>query len=189
MGIDIGLSKNTEDLQGILNLQAANLPQNVSKKEALEQGFVTIHHSLELLESFQELEPQLIAKDDKDMVAYILAMTRASSDTIPLLIPMFEVFEEIELDGRPVSDYNYLVVGQVCVAKDYRGMGLFEQCYKAYRESFQNRYDFVITEISDKNPRSIRAHERVGFKEVHRYSADHGSEWVVVLWDWRKVQD
>jgi ribosomal protein S18 acetylase RimI-like enzyme len=185
MGIEIGLSKNTQDLQGILSLQAANLPQNLTNEEALEQGFVTIHHSLELLESFQEIEPQLIAKDDQSIVAYILAMTRASSETIPILIPMFKVFEEIELDGRPVSDYNYLVVGQVCVAKDYRGMGLFDLCYEAYRDFFQNRYDFVITEISDRNPRSIKAHERVGFQVVHRYPAEYGNEWVVVLWDWR----
>jgi GNAT superfamily N-acetyltransferase len=185
MGIEIGLSQDTGDLKQILNLQAANLPQNLREAEIHEQGFVTIHHSLELLTSFQKIEPHLIAKDDNIVVAYILAMTPASSDTIPLLIPMFKVFDEIDMGGHPVSSYTYLVVGQVCVAKDYRGSGLFDQCYEAYREAFQNRYDFVITEISDRNPRSIKAHERVGFKVVHRYPAEKGGEWVVVLWDWR----
>jgi ribosomal protein S18 acetylase RimI-like enzyme len=186
MGIELGLSKTTSDLQGILHLQTANLPQNISAEQAQEQGFVTVSHDLDLLREFHDIEPHIIAKENDTVVAYVLAMTAASKDTIPILIPMFQIFEEIMVDGRPVSESTYLVVGQVCVSKDHRGMGLFDRCYEAYREAFQDRYDFVITEVSDLNPRSIRAHERLGFREVHRYPAENGSEWVVVLWDWRK---
>jgi len=44
--------------------------------------------------------------------------------------------------------------------------------------------DFVITEVSNDNHRSMRAHERIGFQTVSRHR-DELDDWAVVLWDWR----
>ena len=83
-----------------------------------------------------------------------------------------------------LKDRRYYVMGQVCVAKAYRGKGVFDRLYAAHREHLRHRFDACVTEISVRNPRSLRAHARVGFEELERYR-DAADEWVVVIWDLR----
>lgn len=177
-------SRSERDLQGILELQQRNLAVNLSREEVLSQGFVTVTHSLADLKRMNDLEPHLIAKDGAQVIAYLLAMTVQSKTDFPVLIPMFEVFDRIPFRGKTISSCHYLVVGQVCVDKNYRGQGILDQCYEAYRDHFKNKYEFAITEIATKNQRSIHAHKRIGFSEVHRYTAPNGEEWSIVVWEW-----
>jgi L-amino acid N-acyltransferase YncA len=111
-------------------------------------------------------------------------MTVDCKDDIEMLIPMFEEFDQLEYKGIPLSEYNYLVVGQVAVGKDYRGQGVFDYCYEVYRAVHGDNFDFAITEISDQNYRSLAAHYRVGFRELSRYPNADGDIWVIVVWDW-----
>jgi len=177
-------SKTESDLQGILELQQRNLPTNLVPEEVLSQGFVTVTHSLGDLSRMNGIEPHVIAKDGERVIGYLLAMTVQSSADFPVLIPMFELFEQIQFRGKTISNYNYLVVGQVCVDKNYRGQGILDQCYEAYKNHFKDKYDFAITEIATKNQRSIKAHKRIGFSEIHRYEVPNEEEWSVVLWEW-----
>jgi GNAT superfamily N-acetyltransferase len=173
-----------KDLQGILDLQKQNLPTALSDDEKRSQGFVTVLHSLEDLERMNKIERHIIAKEDENVVAYLLAMTKLSKEDIPVLRPMFAVFEELSFAGKPLSHFRYMVVGQVCVDKAYRGKGVLDECYAFYRKIFEPNYDFAITEIDATNLRSLAAHKRIGFEEFHRYKAPDEKEWVIVLWDW-----
>lgn len=176
-------STDTE-LLGILKLQQANLPTALTAEETQSQGFVTVQHTLADLRKLNDIEPHLIAKDGSTVVAHLLAMTQQSKLDIPVLVPMFELFDKISYKNRRISDYNYLVVGQACVDKKYRGQGIFDASYLAYRKQFMPKYDFAITEIATTNVRSLRAHKRVGFQEIHTYTAPDQVEWRIVLWDW-----
>lgn len=180
-------SKTNADLKSIGALQKANLKKNLSEQDIATYGFVTVDHSFEMLEKLHAVEPHVIAKDGKDVIGYVLAMTKESKDDIPIIRPMFEEFETISYQGRWVSDYNYMVVGQVCVHKNYRGMGIFEHCFQLYKHTFADSYDFTITEIALSNQRSRRAHKKVGFKEIHTYKDSYQTEWVIVLWDWNET--
>ena len=179
-------SKSTEDLQGIIDLQKANLSTLISEDEKANQGFVFVQHSLEDLKKLNDIEAHIVALDGNIIAAYILAMTKDSRADIPQLVPMFRQFDEIMFNGRKVSEYNYIAVGQVCIGKSYRGEGLFDKCYAKYREAFENKYDFAITEISTSNHRSMRAHFRVGFEVIHTFH-DGVDEWNIVIWDWSKM--
>lgn len=181
-------TSNTEsDLKGILELQKANLPDALTPAEIQSQGFVTVVHSFNDLKKLNDIEKHIMAKDNNKVVAYLLAMTQQSKFDIPILISMFTMFEEVMYEGKPVSDYNYLVVGQVCVAKEYRGQGVLDKCYDAYKNHFIHKYDFAITEIDGRNLRSINAHKRIGFKEIYRYTSAK-REWSIVVWDWRETK-
>ncbi|WP_316832504.1 GNAT family N-acetyltransferase [Pedobacter aquatilis] len=184
--ITITTSSTVNDLQGILALQKSNLSSDLSAEEKQKQGFVTVAHSLADLEKMQSYEQNIVAKDGDRIIAYVLAMTAKSSDDIPVLVPMFEGFNHMKYLGKPIADYNYMVVGQVCVDKAYRGQGLFDKCYQAYLEYFQQDYDFAITEVATSNLRSINAHKRVGFTEIHTTKDPNGLEWSIVLWDWKR---
>jgi hypothetical protein len=177
-----------QDLRGILNLQRSNLANSLSGDEIKSQGFVTVSHSLEELEKLNGIEKHIIAKDGDRVVAYLLAMTAKSKDHIAILLPMFEIFTKIRYNGKSVAAYNYVVVGQVCVAKEYRGTGILDQAYGKYRNQLGKKYDFAITEIASANPRSINAHKRIGFNEIGKYKDPDDTEWVIVLWDWKTTQ-
>lgn len=174
------------DLEGILSLQKKNLPENLDKEEIKSQGFVTVHHSFEVLKKLNNIEKHVVAKDNNKVIGYTLAMTPKSKEDIPILVPMFNVFEKIDFLGKKISDYQFLVMGQVCVAKEYRGKGVFGGCYNAFREHYRNKYNFTITEIASTNTRSLHAHKKIGFETIYKYFAPDGTKWNVVVWNWER---
>ncbi len=177
-------SKTGKDLRGIIELQKNNLPINLTEEEISSQGFVTVIHSLQDLKRMNAIEQHIICKDKEKVVAYLLAMTSTSKNDIPVLIPMFEMFNEVLYQGRTLSTYNYIVVGQVCVDKKYRGLGILDGSYALYKNLFKEKYDFAITEIACRNLRSIHAHKRIGFTEIHKYTSPNKEEWSIVIWEW-----
>lgn len=179
-------SDSKSDLESILKLQKSNLPQSLSKDEIQSQGFVTVDHTYDLLKKLNDNEKHIIAKDHGKVIGYVLAMTKYSKFNIPILFPLFNAFDTILYKNKKISEYNYMLVGQVCVDKEYRGQGIFDSCYTAYKEFYKDKYDFAITEIAYTNPRSLNAHKRIGFKEIHSYFGPDKTEWIVVLWDWEK---
>jgi L-amino acid N-acyltransferase YncA len=173
------------DLEGILLLQNANLARGLTREEIQSQGFVTIKHSYDQLKKLNDYEKHIIAKDREKVIGYVLAMTQQSKFDIPIIIPMFNVFSTIMYADKKITDYNFIVVGQVCIDKNYRGQGIFDKCYNEYKKYYKDTYDFAITEIASTNLRSLNAHKRIGFKEIHHYEGSDKTEWVIVLWDWK----
>jgi len=180
-------SQDDKDLLGILNLQKKNLPKNLTPEEILSQGFVTVSHRLEDLQKMNAMEQSIIAKENDSVIAYLLAMTEKSKWDIPILVPMFEAFEKIKFLENTLATYNYIVVGQVCVDKNYRGQGVLDKCYALYIERFKDKYDFAVTEIASSNLRSINAHKRIGFKVIHEYIAPNNEEWSIVVLNWNRL--
>lgn len=177
-------SQNDKDLQGILDLQQRNLPVNLSPDEMRSQGFVTVMHTIDDLRKMNNIEQHVIAKDRDHVGAYLLAMTKLSRHDIPVLVPMFDIFDNLVVGGQTLAGLNFIVIGQACVGKEYRGQGVFDGCYSHYKEVFKSKYDFAVTEIATKNTRSLQAHKRVGFKSIHKYIAPDTEEWDIVLLEW-----
>ncbi len=91
---------STNDLEGILFLQKRNLAQGLPPEEIQSQGFVTVNHSFDQLKKLNDIERHVIAKDGDKVVGYVLAMTQASKSDIPILIPMFDVFNNITFNKK-----------------------------------------------------------------------------------------
>ena len=182
--IKYSIVQNDEELQGIQQLMIENLGVNLSPAERIKEGFLTVVYSLEDLKRMHATEPGIIVKDNEAVVAYVLALTPDLRPTLPILEPLFQLFEKINYHDKPVSNYNYLVIGQACIDKPYRGKGVFKKMYTAYSLLFRDKYDFAISEIATKNLRSMNAHKRIGFLPVHEYTGPDGVQWTVVLQDW-----
>jgi len=181
-------SKDDRDLLGILELQKRNLAKNLDREEIRSQGFVTVSHRLEDLQKMNVIEQSVIAKETNTVIAYLIAMTEKSKFDIPVLIPMFEIFDKIQYEEKLLSEYHYMVVGQVCVDKEYRGKGVLDKCYDLYVNTFRPRYDFAVTEIASSNLRSLNAHRRIGFESIHEYVAPNQEQWAIVVLDWKKTK-
>lgn len=180
-------SLTKKELEGILKLQNENHYTNLSKEDMVSEGFLTCTHNIDLLTAFNNITPHIIAVSDNRVVAYLLAMTAMAEAEIPLLKPMFLEFEKVLINNKPISDYNYLIVGQVCVGKGFRGQGVLEKCYRLYETIYKDRFDFAVTEIAVSNSRSLKAHLKLGFKEIRRYFSPDGKEWSIVLLNWGSI--
>jgi GNAT superfamily N-acetyltransferase len=176
-GIDVRPVGTVTELTAILDLQQANHAANVGAAEAAEHGFVTVVHDLALLEQMHAIAPSVAAFDLGALVGYALVMPVECRTLVPLLAPMFD-----RLDALGVR--QYYVMGQICIAKPYRGHGVFDALYAGHRTQLAHRYARCVTEIATRNTRSIRAHERVGFRCIDTYR-DATDEWALVGWDWR----
>ncbi|TVZ28519.1 hypothetical protein JM83_3651 [Gillisia sp. Hel_I_86] len=173
-----------KELVNILELQNENHYSSLSAGEIVSQGFLTCTHSLELLRNLNDVAPHIIATSNNKVIAYLLTMTATAERDLPFLKPMFNEFRKIAYKDKTISGYNYLIVGQVCIAKGFRGQGILEENYHLYKTLYRDKFDFAITEIATRNERSLKAHKRIGFKEIHRYFSPEGEEWSIVILDW-----
>ena len=179
--IQFTVAKTIDDLNGILKLQKQNLTKNLNPKEVEQEGFVTVEHHLQLLEKMNQPYGHIIAKEGEKVIGYTLVMLKRIAPEIPALMPLFEKINQLEYQGGSLAKARYFIMGQVCVAKGYRGQGVFSGLYREMSSRMQENFDYIITEISTENKRSLRAHAKVGFKNILEYVAPSGKSWVIVL--------
>ena len=173
-----------DELLQILHLQEQNLPRNIDDTEMQSQGFVTFKHSLEVLQQFHALAPSVIVKDEDKVIAYALTVVNEARYIFPPMESMFALLDTLQWNNEPFHHYRYYEMGQICVAKEYRGKGVVEMLYQKHKEAYSHQYDLLITQISTKNFRSLKAHQHIGFQTI-AVQKDELDEWAVVLWDWR----
>ena len=169
--------RDERELEQILALQQENLARNLPPGEIVSQGFVTVEHDLGVLRRMHALSPSIVAVEGEALAGYALVMPVECRTFVPILEPMFARLDALGTE-------RYYVMGQVCVARPFRGRGVFDALYRAHRDALSGRYDRVVTEIATRNTRSMRAHERVGFTLLERYR-DAIDDWALVEWIWR----
>src|SRR5688572_10688534 len=109
------LTSTTQELQQILSLQEENLIQHIDETEMRSQGFVTLRHNLEILEQMHKLAPSVIIKNDNKVIAYALTILQECQQLIPDLGPMFSLLDKLSWKGKPLTDYSYYIMGQICI--------------------------------------------------------------------------
>jgi ribosomal protein S18 acetylase RimI-like enzyme len=179
----VKLVDSKEELEQILILQQKNHFDNISFSERTKNGFVTVKHDIDLLMKMNRVSQQIVAIDDNKVVGYALVMLKEFKEMIPVLIPMFKMFERLEFNNNKLDGYNYYVMGQICISESHRGLGIFEMLYLKHKEIYSNKFDVCLTEVSTSNFRSMKAHEKVGFKTIHSFE-DKTDKWNILLWDW-----
>jgi len=180
----IELVTTTEQIQQIAKLSAINLRSVIDEHTKIDQGFLTWEYTPRLLAAMHEFAPSVIAIDEGNVVGYALVATHAMAEVHTEMKLMLDNLSTLSYLGHPMNDYRYYMMGQICIAQEHRGKGLFEKLYQHHRTVYSNQFDMLMTEVSTSNHRSMRAHEKVGFKTIHTYH-DHMDEWNVVVWDWR----
>jgi ribosomal protein S18 acetylase RimI-like enzyme len=167
------------EVRAVLRLQAA----------MASQGFVTVRHDPEVLRRMSRIAPGIVAVADERVVGYALVMPRTFAADVPILAPLFATLETLSWKGVPLAgNPRWFVMGQVCVAGDYRGRGVVEGLYRAMAAHYHDRYDFTVTEVAARNTRSLRAHARVGFETLHVYPDETtGEQWHVIALDFPRL--
>jgi len=181
-----GTAHTLQGFEEIIALQQRNLEEVLTPKIIEQEGFVTVEHSLSLLEQMNEPYPHVVARYQDKIIGYVLIMLPQLQETIPILIPMFEKIEQSYFEEKAVKDYRYFVMGQVCIDKDFRRQGVFDGLYSQLREQMKSDFDLIVTEVATRNRRSIKAHQRVGFEDLLSYAAN-GEQWKLIVWKMKSL--
>ncbi|MGB5700218.1 MAG: N-acetyltransferase, partial [Muriicola sp.] len=96
------------------------------------------------------------------------------SKEIPILNSMFEKIGEVLPEEK-----SFIVMGQICIDKAYRGKGIFRGLYKTMKKSLGSSFEIIVTEVDGTNLRSLNAHYAIGFSHLLHYCAD-GREWHLI---------
>lgn len=169
-------AQSDTELYEILQLQKQNLSQHISPLEQENEGFVTVHHTFDILHKMNEVCNHCIAKVDDKVIGYALCMDPLFKDEIAILTPMFQQIDDSLIDRDPHLT-NYIVMGQICIDKAYRKKGVFRGLYNFMKEELKSEYSCIITEVDAKNSRSSKAHKAIGFELLKTYVMD------AVLWE------
>lgn len=164
-----------EDLERILELQQKNLPNYLSSEEKLKEGFVTVQHSLKNLKKMNDEFSHTIAKKKNKIIGFALSMTKNFASDISSLKPMFKEIYKANITEK------YIVMGQICIDKDYRGKGVFRNLYNFMKDSCKDTYSIIITEIDLRNTRSLYAHKSIGFEKMIDYTIGDKNWRIVTL--------
>lgn len=177
MRIQYTRATTIDELEQILRLQKKNASSSLSFDENEKEGFVSISHSLNVLKRMNNACPHIIAKDSSLVVGYALAMPPIFRNEIPMLTPMFETVDVL------LAEKKYIVMGQVCIDKNYRKKGIFKGMYSFYKEQLQNEYDCLLTKVATENSRSLNAHLSVGF-QILKTQTTNDVSWELLCWFW-----
>ena len=164
MSIDYTRATNTSELKQVLRLQQDNLKAGLSMAEKDKEGFVSVVHTLELLEAMNAVCPHILAKSGEEVAGYALCMHPDFSDAIPMLKPMFRKVRTL-IDPA----HRFVIMGQICIDKKWRKQGIFRGLYAAMQKELKGEFDSIITEVDDSNQRSLTAHLAVGFTTLEVY--------------------
>ena len=182
--LTVKLVTTDQEIDGISTLSKANLRSTLSAGEKDKEGFVTWVYTPEALKAIDSIIPSVIVRDGDTVAAYALSLTPACAEVYPPMAETNDLVLKLSYQGRPLSERKAYYCGQICVAESYRGQGLVSMLYEFHKKTFSSQFDCLVTEISHANPRSLKAHYKVGFQPIATHEDDMGN-WEVVLWDWR----
>lgn len=175
MGIVFTRCSTNDELRQILDLQKKNLGAHIRAEEKIQEGFVTVSHSLGLLSEMNAVCPHIIAKDNDRVVGYALCMHPHFRDDIEILKPMF-----LEIDTILPNVECYMIMGQICIDKEYRRQGLFRKLYENMGKAVIPEFKGIITEVDANNHRSLQAHYATGFTDLGAYTSG-GQNWKLIV--------
>ncbi len=176
MNIKYSRCSNQRELEQILCLQKKNLRSSITQQELESEGFLTVSHTVEILSRMNDVCAHVIAKSNDNLIGYALCMHPSFAEDIPILKPMFN-----KIDSILENDISYMAMGQICIAKSFRKMGVFGGLYAYMRDELKGTYQMIITEVDAENQRSLKAHYTTGFCDMLVYK-DGKRSWHLIKW-------
>jgi L-amino acid N-acyltransferase YncA len=187
MAVEITRASSDEDIQGIYKLHRDNLLTNLTAEEKETEGFVTAVYDMSKLWSMHTLAPAVIARDGSRVVGYVLAAPKSYRGQHQLLDQLMDAVDKLEYKNACLAQEEYVLCGQLCVAKGYRGQGIVQRMYQFFNDEFRGQYSYCITDVASTNPRSLKAHLKSGFEVINSTAYD-GVTFDIILWDWNKQE-
>jgi hypothetical protein len=171
---------NTNNIPSILELQSQNLVTNL-KDDEKDDGFVTTPFTIEQLKKLITLDGIFIALKDDKVVSYVMCASWQYWVAWPMFEYMASFLDTLEYKGVKLSLENSYQYGPICVSKELRGSGVFENIFEFAREQMNKRYPILVTFINKINKRSYEAHVRkLGLEVITEFEFNNNNFYELV---------
>lgn len=164
-----------EDFDQLINLQNENLV-SVLSEEQKQDGFLSASFTHEQFAMFNEDLAVIVAVDESGTEAdaacvqgFLVTSTAELNLSYPLPAAMIARYPQLKYKAQTLDSFKSFVAGPVCVAKSQRGKGIFQGIYSALPSILPPDYELAVALVSTTNPRSIRAHEKVGMEKIDQF--------------------
>ncbi len=159
------------DFPDILALQDRNLVSRLAPDERAD-GFVTTPFTLELMGELRGNDRFFTARDDASgaLAGYVFMGSWAFCARWPAFRVAIARFPVV-FEGQSVGVEETFQYGPVCVASEYRGMGVLPLLFGAVCAQMRPRFAVGTTWINKANGRSMRAHtEKLGLVPLDEFT-------------------
>jgi hypothetical protein len=146
-----------KDIPSVLQLQDLYLVANLSDEEK-KAGFVTTPFSIAQLTFVINNQGLFIAKENNNVVAYIVAESWAFFSQYPIFKYMITLLPSIRFFDYRFTAENSFQYGPICINKNYRGKGLINLLFEFMRIHISKKYPLSLTFINKINVPSMIAH-------------------------------
>jgi ribosomal protein S18 acetylase RimI-like enzyme len=181
--ITLGKVESNNDLLQIRQLNQNNLKKNLTEEDKLEHGFLTLDYNLDLLKSVNKIEKSIVARDNELVIGYAIVINKSVYGLHNLFDDLIDRLNLLTFNSKKLKNIEYALVGQLCVQKEYRGMGVVKKIYDFYKKEYSKKYQYLVTDVDEKNKRSLSAHLKIGFQIIDSFYWGE-SDWNIILWDW-----
>ncbi len=161
----------TQDFDLMVELQNQNLATRLSEEEK-QQGFLSGSFTQAQFSNLNDDIAVIVGLDESKLVGFLCASSIEFNQDFRLPAAMIARFQHVSYKGQVLSNYKSVVAGPVCVDRNYRGKGIFESMYEHLIQTVPAKYNLIAALVSTINPRSIRAHEKVGLETVDTFDFD-----------------
>ncbi len=149
------------DFEGMVELQDLYLAANLQPDQKRD-GFLSARFSAE---QFAAMDPDLclvVGVDNDRVKAFLCSSTPEYNMDFALPRTLVERFPHVTFEGKLLSEWKTCICGPACVDREWRGKGIVERLYEKCFELLPTDYELAVIFVSTDNPRSIRAHEKLG---------------------------
>ena len=168
------------NISSILELQAENLVTNL-KDDEKDDGFVTTPFTKEQIENLIEQNGVFIALKDEEVVSYVMCASWQYWVAWPMFEYMASFLETLEYKNQKLTMNNSYQYGPICVSKECRGSGIFENIFEFARIEMNKRYPILVTFINKINTRSYEAHVRkLGLEVITEFEFNNNNFYELV---------
>ncbi|NWC96439.1 GNAT family N-acetyltransferase [Pseudomonas sp. IPO3778] len=106
-----------------------------------------------------EAMPLIVARNGHEVTGFLMTTTRAMNADIPIVKAMFEAYQGSE---------DAYVYGPICVGASERGKGLAQTMFAELKQRQPGREGILF--IRDDNEASLKAHIRMGMRQVAEFT-------------------
>jgi predicted GNAT superfamily acetyltransferase len=157
----VNIGRATEiDLDGIMDLQAANQPER--------GGALSASLPRSRIAHMMRTMPLIVARSSSRITGFLMSSTREMNADVPVIRAMLAAYPGVA---------DAYVYGPICVSAEERGKGLAQAMFAELQRLLPGREGILF--IRRDNPASLRAHAKMGMHEVAGF-VFNGNDYVIL---------
>jgi len=123
------------------------------------------------------MEYRVAKVEDKEIVAYVMSASWEFWSKWSMFTFMIKDLKNCSYKDVQLTIHNSYQYGPICIDKSVRGSGILEKIFAFALEKMSQRFEYLVTFVNKKNPRSSEAHKRKLGLEILKEFKYNGNEY------------